>query len=317
MLFRTLLLINTLFSLCWLLPSSHWLLEVLQNFGFIYFFTGLISLLLIFILNKKITGFILVVSLLNITNVFYYGLIIKPFFWQIASIENAQSKCSLEDFKFKLLYANVFADGGDLKKLSEMINRDKPDVVALLEVNEDRLNKLKLETDYTYNKKLFYENHYDVSLFSKFPITDAKIESVGEDLRPHIIKKIDFPNGAKINLILLHAMPPISNDAIVHNKILIRRLITMAKYTKGNYLLLGDFNATPFSSNINMITDWAEFKHAAYGLGYYNSWNAFYPISTFMIDHIFTKGCIRASNFQKLEAFNSDHYPLKAEFILN
>lgn len=299
-----------LLSLISLLPAWYYPIEILTNSSH---YLLLLNLLLFLVLITIKRYWFLKVLLLGITLMLIavHCLPILPFFQKAAVTDNQQPSR-----EFSIFLANVQLEQGSPELLRKQIIDLQPDIIGLLEINDAWLSNLNLFADYQYHIKYPEEDNFGLALFSKYPLSEKSAGDFGAELTKHIVAKITPDTGSALELILLHALPPVSAEAIRHNRLMFRRVATYARNSRDNLIVLGDFNATAYSDNYQKLTNWAGLKHAAAGKGLYFSWNAHSFWLKYMIDHILIKGCVESQSFQRLPAIGSDHYPLFAKLRL-
>ncbi|MCB0311057.1 MAG: hypothetical protein KDD42_07470, partial [Bdellovibrionales bacterium] len=108
--------------------------------------------------------------------------------------------------------------------------------------------------------------------------------------------------------------PPLDNSALRNNRLLLRRLATRLRLLEGNLLVVGDFNATPYSSFYENFVDWVSLENSMSGFGYWRTWNALNNFERFSIDHVLMRGDLKILDFRRKSSFGSDHFPLVVTF---
>lgn len=216
--------------------------------------------------------------------------------------------------KYKLYYANAYRYNRTPELIAKQISDRNPDIVALTEFSDELDRVLRLEQNYQYFIKLSQDDCFGLALYSKFPIGQNPITSLGGDLPPQIITSLQLPENKTVILSLNHLLPPLSGAALYKNTLIVRRLAQQMRHEELPVLVVGDFNATPFSwfyMGFRQITD---LDDAASGFGIRKTWNANHIYLWFIIDHVFKNQKIGVQSLERLEANGSDHYPLMLEF---
>src|SRR5690606_2193491 len=141
-------------------------------------------------------------------------------------------------------------------ELKTLIERESPDLVGLVEVDERWLENLALKEVYPFAHENAREDFFGIALYSRFPFVNGKVDTdLGPGIPPMISTSIDIAGdeerslGEKreIHLTLLHARPPKSQRHYYDSRLIFRRIATTARHTEGNIIVFGDFNVTPFS----------------------------------------------------------------------
>src|SRR5688572_15240864 len=75
----------------------------------------------------------------------------------------------------RLLVSNVYHSNRGHKQLFDLVERENPDVVGLLEVNERWLRRLKpLRARYPHHYEVPGDLHVGLALYSRLPLRDAR-----------------------------------------------------------------------------------------------------------------------------------------------
>ena len=211
--------------------------------------------------------------------------------------------------------ANVNIGTGDSKRLSKIIARESPQIVGLLEPNQRWLNDLNLGEKYPYRIELPQEDAYGIALYSQFPLFNMVTEfgEPYEKLPPAIIADSQIQNH-KITLALVHLPPPRSEYEAILADLLGRRVGLHLRHSESPFIIGADLNATPTSSPYFRLKKATKSENAAFGFGYKRTWNAQSFFERFMIDHFLYRGDLAIGNFEVLEDFGSDHFPLVVTF---
>lgn len=315
-----------------LLPPWHWLLEV-NTSGSVYYLLANLVALSVGVLRPQWLGcgrrvwLVLVLLVLS-------GAHVRPLRALLLPRPEVQPGTT-----FSLLYANVNTRRGEPTRLGALITEHHPDLIALLEVNERWLGALDLGDRYPHHRSVPREDNFGVALYSRLPLVGETTTTVGGDLPPVVVTGLEVVPGRTVRLALLHAVPPLSNEALHANTLLLRRVVTPLRHEQGPVLVVGDLNATPASRFYQRFVSGGGLLPASVGSGYRASWNALVPFPRLMIDHVLYRGSIEAgvhardtrqeepgadelpdlavTDFRRLSPFGSDHYPLLVRFSLS
>ena len=291
-----------------LFPSAHWIHEVNTNLGAYYLVAHILSIpLALFVFRIKRLRRTLLTLLLGVLSLWYL-IALYPFYFS--------SLTQQEEGGVSLLYANVYLPNTNHVALADIIARENPDLVALLETDEVWLNALALAQRYPFRIEIPQPDQFGLSLYSRHPFIGAPLRSLGGTLPPLILQRVEISPGKEVVLGLLHARPPVSSGNFWTNKYLLRRFATLLRHSEENFVIAGDFNATPFSFFYRRFVHWTGVKDSRWGQGLYRSWNTRLPFFRLAIDHIFYRGAVQVTSFSRLEDFGSDHYPFLIRFVL-
>lgn len=307
-LFRLFLLLSLAGSVLNLVPPLNWLHEINANLGAYYLAVHVVSLFPGLLLLRAGALRKSLLAALLMTLALWYILAFLPFLQPPGR--------TAATGRFSVLYANVHVSGTDYAALLKVIERENPDVVALLEPDERWLAELGLSRRYLYRVEHPREDPFGLALYSRFPVKGPLVDNLGSGLPPLILQRLEVLPGREVTFGLVHAQPPIDSSAFWSNKYLLRRLATMLRHLPGNFVIAGDFNATPFSFLYRRFVRWTGLQNSGWGHGLYRSWNARNPLQRFTVDHIFHRGALGVLSFKRLEDVGSDHYPFLVEYAV-
>jgi endonuclease/exonuclease/phosphatase (EEP) superfamily protein YafD len=142
--------------------------------------------------------------------------------------------------------ANVHVDNRDTQALAAWLAAERPHVVVLLEVSPAFAEGLRTLTGYPYRKLVPADTPFGLAVLSRQPLSNVQVLQDAEGM-PHIEVDLHW-QGRRVRLAALHLMPPLSahyhgarNDKL--------RSVAAAAHDSGQpALLVGDLNATPWSS---------------------------------------------------------------------
>ena len=284
-------------------------IECARNFQS-YFIPALLFFLVFVVSNLRkfgaARGFVYVLSIALTLMIIY-----KPFSIYLERSSNLIPESGKE--RLKVLYANLHEPNTNYKKVLDLVKKERPDVVALLEPNESWLKSLNLKSKYPHAIEKPLNNKFGIALYSKFAFEAKPLVSLGDDL-PNVIIVPVLARGKRVLLSLVHAIPPLSLEYYSQDRRLFRRLATYLRNDPGNVVLMGDFNGTVYSYFYKILTDGASLKDAALGRGIGKTWDVNSDFMHLIIDHILYRGDLRLLDYKRGPDIGSDHYPLIALF---
>ncbi len=210
-----------------------------------------------------------------------FYLIIAAFALISCSKKSEEIKSETEQKVLRVMSYNIHhgtpinsANGAiELDKIAAVIKFQKPDLVALQEVDrntrragEDQAKKLaeSLGMYYYFSKSISYDGgDYGVAILSKFPLVSTEQVMLpnnhsGGEQRSLAIVTVDLPGGEKLRFASAHL------DLVFENRdAQVRKLIDISKTSSTPLLVAGDFNALPESVEIGTLKQ--EFSLACSG----------------------------------------------------
>jgi endonuclease/exonuclease/phosphatase (EEP) superfamily protein YafD len=215
----------------------------------------------------------------------------------------------------KLLVSNVYFRNRQYAKLLRLIDREQPDVVGLVEVNSRWLRKVaRLRAAYPYHFEIPDEAIIGLALYSKLPLTNARVLRDDESGTPTIAATMATPDG-EIEFILAHPASPLDTDHVRRRNAQLRALGRHVRGLHRPVVVAGDLNSTMWNQNYRKFAEQGNLHNARAGRGIGPTWPAVWPLGV-PIDHILGTAAVRFRSFHVLESIGSDHLPVSAEFSL-
>ncbi len=213
----------------------------------------------------------------------------------------------------------------DLQRIADVINKEKPDLVGLQEVDRgvkrtegrDEIVELAGLTGmhYAFAHNLDYQGgQYGVAVLSRFPIRHIdhrKYENRREAERRGMIRvEVDIGGGKIINFVNTHLDYQFDDGRLFETGQLLKFLENM----KGSLVVVGDFNDEPSGSTYKLMLAgfddvWMRAGSKDAGLSY----PADKPLKR--IDYIFTRRAdkVRTKKAWVVNTLASDHIPVVAD----
>ena len=199
---------------------------------------------------------------------------------------------------FNTFYANDQVDA-----VKAEVQRIDADVIALVEVGPNKRPMLDdLRSRYPYQANCFSLDYCNLAILSKLPIAETSSQ-VGWEGAPYLAAKLG-PEAGGLTVIAVHTIRfPHSRAQYRQVEALAARIESMP----GRKLVMGDFNATPFSRIIDGMVGRAGLKR----LSKLPSWPSQVDLPQIAIDHIFVSPGIRLLESQQIgKPAGSDHFPI-------
>lgn len=196
----------------------------------------------------------------------------------------------------------------------ETVGETDPDVIAIQEFNAAFVE----ETDEILGPRYpvqvtepWKDCCYGIALFSKFPILESEILSIGNT---PVIRAIIDVNGTPVCIISLHTRPPAFPDETDTRNEQLMTVAEMARKETYPCIVLGDFNIVPWDSVFQ------EFLREGNLTAVHNGLQLTYPMDLgfplIPIDHITYSGNLVPTSCDAVNIPGSDHRGLVAGFYL-
>ena len=215
----------------------------------------------------------------------------------------------------KILVSNVYRRNTDYGKLTRLLEEEKPEVVALVEVNSGWLaNVPALRAEYAFRFEAPHDQYIGLALYSKLPLSDSRIVHFGESAPPAIVSLLHTPEGV-VEFILAHPVPPMNAALTERRNTQLRNMAHYVRTKATPVLLAGDLNVTMWNPNYRLFAEHSGLHNARAGYGTGPTWPAVLALGI-PIDHILATTPSRLTNFRVHQSIGSDHLPISAELSL-
>jgi endonuclease/exonuclease/phosphatase (EEP) superfamily protein YafD len=193
----------------------------------------------------------------------------------------------------------------DHARVRAEIERLDADIVTLIEMSPAKRGILaELRSRYPYQADCFAADFCSLAILSKLPIVES--EGRGGWEGPPFIRARLGPEAGGLTVIGVHTI------RFPHSSVQFRQanaIGALIENLPGHKLVMGDFNATPFSRIPKVV----EVRGNLRRITYLPSWPAAFGLPQIAIDHIFLSPAVRLLERAAIgEAAGSDHFPVTA-----
>jgi endonuclease/exonuclease/phosphatase (EEP) superfamily protein YafD len=204
----------------------------------------------------------------------------------------------------KIAHFNTYKNNADYTAISNEILRLDADVVIMLEMSIPKMQGVlpALKARYPHIADCDAGRQCDIAVLSKFPI----LSSAGDYdwAGPHYARASLGGAMQGVTIYGVHtARFPVTRLQFRQ----ITEMTRLMEQTAGDIVMMGDFNATPFSQIHTKITQGSGLMR----LTELPTWPAQLHLPQLAIDHVFASPAFRVVGNQQIgEAAGSDHYPI-------
>lgn len=315
------LIVLSLLSLLYDFP--YWFVKIIDFPRIQYFISGVLLLIFYILLNRKWNpaSFILVAGI--ISSLMIHGSRLMPYVAGEKTVPDSKlSGNQLQEESIGILLANVLIENEEASKLLQIIKEVDPDLILAMEVNQRWVSELQeLKKDYPYYIEYPLENAYGMAIYSKFELMDYEIKFLHGKEVPSFHAKVLMPSGRKIRFHGMHPVPPVPSDKYPDNvgekEVALVKVGEMVAKDSLPSIVAGDFNDVSWSKTSRMFEREGDLNNIRIGRGFYNSFNAKSSFLRWPLDHFFVTDDFSLMTLERLEKFNSDHFPMYAKFTIN
>jgi endonuclease/exonuclease/phosphatase (EEP) superfamily protein YafD len=215
----------------------------------------------------------------------------------------------------KILDMNLLYSVTDYGPAIAQIKATNPDILVFQEFSPYAVQAMKdVLITYPYAKAIPANNPSGHGIYSRIPLSDINESPSFQNL--FTVEDVNFQiGGKKILLVNLHTFPPASVRSILAN-LSVLDYLKQLRHSGQEMILIGDYNATPWSRYFNLLTDELKLRDTEAGLGPQFSWPAGVVPFYVPIDHCCISSGIGLSVRKLLAKTESDHLALYVELAI-
>lgn len=212
----------------------------------------------------------------------------------------------------KIFSANLQTQNQDYASLKKIIGENNPDVIVLLETNDRWINALKgFAETYPYQISEPREDNFGIAVFSRLKLNNSKVRHFNKVIP--LIETVIEKGSAKLHLMAIHTLPPIASEYKGLRDEQMKLIGGEVLEKSGSFVVIGDFNDTPWTSNFKRFLKMSQAKMA--GLVLMGTWPTGMLPFRLQLDHALVKN-LKVSDFRVHRTISSDHYPISLTVLL-
>jgi endonuclease/exonuclease/phosphatase (EEP) superfamily protein YafD len=214
----------------------------------------------------------------------------------------------------RVLLLNVHTSSSAFADVSRLISDTAPDVIGLVEVDARWLAQLAPAlAPYPHHIDDPREDNFGIALYSKLPLRGAT-ELLGSQL-PTLVATIEL-RGTPLDVVLTHPIPPVRPEPLAMQ---LSQLDAVARRTRAlgsRVVLMGDFNATPWSQPFRTLVAATGLCDTRAGFGLQASFPASSAVLRIPIDHVLASCAIGVRSRAIERDVGSDHLPVLIDLVV-
>lgn len=214
----------------------------------------------------------------------------------------------------RLLQMNVYKRSTDFQRISDVISKQAPDLVAFEEFNDRIHDGIKAQhglDPYQFNVIVPNDSFKSkIALFSKLPIEKHSVLYTTAQGDPAIVARLALESGKKLDVIVMHPRPPMTPGYLVRQETQFRLVSELRSNLSDNVIVLGDLNTSPWAQPFKSLIANMELSDPRLGRGLITTWPYYMPLVAIPIDHILNSKSIQVKQLFVADFSGSDHLPL-------
>ncbi|MCB0078541.1 MAG: endonuclease/exonuclease/phosphatase family protein [Anaerolineales bacterium] len=290
----------TLLTLLGFLGTLYWLFDVMAYWRLQYAVLLLLLTIGLFLLNhRRVARWLLLPMLLNV-------VALAPFFLP-------DDPPVGEGPTLAVLGINIQAETEDMAPLAALLQDEQPDVVVVTEAQPKHLKGLQQQLPdlYPYVVDETQEGYFGILVLSKRPIAAQQNHQLG--INGHLSVELLMEwQGKEITIYGVHLHPPLSEWGTEQRDSERADLAMIIGGIEEPQIVVGDFNATPWTYTMSGLTKAGELRHATRGFGVWPTWWMGSRLIGLPYDHILISPDFVSEAFALGPDVGSDHLPVIA-----
>ena len=282
--------------------STSWFFDVLANFRFHLAVGLLITAVLFFVtFGRWIAVVFLAMGLVN-------AWLVAPLYLDKPAPAASESTLSIISF-------NVGAGRADEARLGEYVAATEADLVFLLESTEEWVSAMPAATPgFRVSNEIPDDRLYGISLLGHDSTAVEQLRlGFTKDPVLRVVAEID---GQPVAVYAIHPRPPDSSLNSEARESMIRELADVVSRETMPVVVIGDFNASPWSYIFREFTAETNTVNSQNGYGLSATWPTSLPITLVPIDHMVHSESLTTVRREVGPDLGSDHLPLLVEVSL-
>lgn len=218
---------------------------------------------------------------------------------------------------FTLLGLNVYQYNRDYAATLRLIEREKPDILLLMETDANWVTALA-PILHTYPHRLLrpLDNTYGLVFASRLPVRWAGTKNITDQNTPTVYAQLATRDGQRFDYIGLHPRPPKpGQDTTLRDRKIARAARAVSDHGVP-VLAMGDFNDVPWSRTTQTFKRTGGFRDPRVGRGSYPTFPAKFVALGWPLDQLFFTPQFTFQSLRVLDNVGSDHRPLVAALCL-
>lgn len=213
----------------------------------------------------------------------------------------------------KVLNSNLYLDNTEYDAQLDFIDTVEPDIIAFQEYTHEWHEVLsKRLTLYPHRVTKPLHGAFGIALYSKYPILSGSVKKLSKNSAFIADVKIKL-NEKQVRVIGVHPPPPASLFMYDMRNEMLQLLTKESAQEDDALIMMGDFNATPWTSHFSSLLTQGKLRNARAGHGMHPTWPTNNPIKLIPIDHILVNPHVAVKHFGSTKVVGSDHRNIWSE----
>jgi len=206
-----------------------------------------------------------------------------------------------------VLNSNLLLVNTNYQAQLDIIAAQDPDLIAFQEYTHDWHAQMSQQlSDYPHRFTEPTGGSFGIAIYSKYPINNGVVEQFTHKSYPVLSANIQI-NEYRIRVMAVHPPPPSQKKLYLNRNEYMERIAIESKMQDGAVLVLGDFNATPWTAHFTDMLEIGRLRDARAGFGFHPTWPTPIFALRIPIDHILVNSKINVDHFESIHLEGADH----------
>ncbi len=236
------------------------------------------------------------------------GAALTPLFFPPAQAAAGGNKHAARELR--VLSLNVYAGNTEIERVLRYVQREKPDVVVLLEITDQWAAPLEaLARRYPFRWIRPGDVYSGMAVLSREVPEQTRLIALGSGAVTSLLMTFSGPADSRLSILGTHLSVPLGRAA---SGLRNRQLASLAQIARAHpwpLLIVGDLNITPFSPLFVRLLREGRLENCARN-GWHPTWPAGFAPLLIQIDHCLATAALPTRDFRVGPDVGSDHYPI-------
>lgn len=275
--------------------STSWIFDAIANFRFQLAIGLLLVGIVYFLAYGRWTAFLFVA--MAVVNAF----LVAPLYMQDPAPAASQDTLAIVSF-------NIGAGRADPADVIEYVDEQDPDLVFLLESTEEWVSQVRTDgTGYTVGNQIPEDRTYGISVLGTgVSVVEQLRLGVTRDPVMRVEATLD---GERVAVYAIHPRPPDNDSRTEARDSLFTELAILVSNEDMPVVVIGDFNASPWSYAFQDFVDATGLINSQIGYGLSATWPTS-PLTLVPLDHMLHSSSLTTVQRNVGPNLGSDHLPL-------